>query len=192
MAQIKEKVYEFAEKYKKIFLDPESTMESIEASGFPQECYQMNFGDDGGRKFIVATPDSDAFNDVMELERVIDEVDNYMVIGSALSGKWQLLDELTQMDKMWFALMLNRLMELTEEEESMSVQELSQLLREHRDEIVEKTEIDAWDIDLWIQEPEQIMNLDSGMAYDLCRILDISIYDIIDAVEREEMLTAMF
>ena len=100
MAQIKEKVYEFAEKYKKIFLDPESTMESIEASGFPQECYQMNFGDDGGRKFIVATPDSDAFNDVMELERVIDEVDNYMVIGSALSGKWQLLDELTQMDKM--------------------------------------------------------------------------------------------
>lgn len=192
MAQIKERVYDFAEKYKKVFLDPESTMESIEDSGFPQECYQMNFGDDGGRKFIVATPDSDAFNDVMELERVIDEVDNYLIIGSALSGKWQLLDELTQMDKMWFALMLNRLMELTEEEESMSVQELSQLLREHRDEIVENTEIDGWDIDLWIQEPEQIMNLDSGIAYDLCRILDISIYDIIDAVEREEMLTAMF
>lgn len=192
MAQIKEVIHDFAEKYKNMFLDPASTMESIEEAGFPDECYAMNFGDDGGRKFIVATPDCDAFNNVMDLEKVIDSVDNYLVIGSALSGKWQLLSELTQMDKMWFVLMLNRIMELTEEEESMSIQELSALLKEHRDEILEKTEVNAWDIDLWIHEPAQIMNMDSGIAYDVVRILDISIYDIIDAVEREEMLAAMF
>lgn len=192
MGQLKETIYDFAEKYKNIFLDKNNDMKAIEEAGFPEACYQMNFGDDGGRKFIVATPDSDAFNNVMELERVIDTVDNYMVIGSALSGKWQLMDEMTELDRMWFILMLNRIMELTEEEEPMSIQELSQLLKEHRDEIVEKTEVNDWDIDLWIHEPSEIMNMDSGIAYDVVRILDISIYDIIDAIEREEMLAAMF
>lgn len=193
MSQLKDVIYNFAEKYKDVFLDPESTFESIEEAGFPDECFRMNFGSDGGRKFVVWTPNYDAFNSVVDLEKVIDYVDDFSVIGSACSGKWQILDgELTQEDKLWFVLMLNRIMELTAEPEPMSIEELSALLKEHREEILENTEVNAWDLDIWIHEPATIMNMDSGIAYDVCALLDISVYDIIDAVEREQMLMAMF
>lgn len=193
MSQLREVIYNFAEKYKNVFLDPESTYESVEETGFPEECFRMNFGNDNGGKFIVSTPNYDAFNSVVDLEKVIDYVDNFAIIGSACSGKWNTLDKkLTQEDKLWFVLMLNRIMELTDEPEPMSIEELSALLKEHREEILENTEVNAWDLDIWIHEPATIMNMDSGIAYDVCAVLDISVYDIIDAVEREQMLMAMF
>ena len=192
MALNREDVYRFAEKWREYFLDMTSTRESIEAAGFGDECYEMNFGSDAGRKFIVMTPNVDAFNKVEDLEKVIDDIDGVAMLGSACFGKWESKYDLTDEDKIWFSMMLGRIMELTEEPESITVQELSKLLEENREKILRLTEVNPWEIDLWIHEPGQMINMDSGIAYDVTEVLDISVNDIIDAVEREEMLKAMF
>ncbi len=192
MALKREDVYRFAEKYRDMFLDMTSTRESIEAAGFGDDCYNMNFGNDAGRKFIVMTPNVDAFNKVEDLEKVIDDLDGVAMLGSACFGKWISKDDMTAEDRLWFTIVLGRIMELTDEPEAMTVQELSKLLEENREKILKLTEVNPWEIDLWIHEPTQLMNMDSGIAYDVTEVLGISINDIIDAVEREEMLNAFF
>lgn len=99
------------------------------------------------------------------------------------------LDEHT---RMWISIALKRLKDMTEEKESMTVQELSALLAEKRDEILEKTEVNTWEIDCWIHDPIQIVNMDSGIAYDVSRVIGITIDDILDAVAREQMMSMMF
>lgn len=192
MALIREEVHEFAGRYLDMFKDSGSTRESIEAAGFPEDCYQMNFGNDAGRKFIVLTPNVDAFNKVEDLLKVIDHMDSVAVLGSACFGKWTSKDDLTDEDKKWFEIVLSRIYELTEEPEPMSIQELSALMESKREQILRLTEADPWSVDLWIHDPTTILNMDSGIAYDVVEVLGISIEDMLEAVEREQMLKVMF
>ena len=136
--------------------------------------------------------DSNAFDDTDDLARVIDKVDNINVLGSAVSAKWDMAETLDEHTRMWISIALKRLKDMTEEKEPMTVQELSALLAEKRDEILEKTEVNTWDIDCWIHDPIQIVNMDSGIAYDVSRVIGITIDDILDAVAREQMMSMMF
>lgn len=73
---------------------------------------------------------------------------------------------------------------------SLTVQDICVMLREKREEILQHTEIEAYgySIDEWIEYPESIMNLDSGLAYDVARLLEITVDDIVAAIQRESML----
>lgn len=190
--EYRQQVYDFAEKYIEYFLDICTTKEDIEAAGFGNACFNLGFGADGGRKFIVMCHDSNAFDDTDDLSRVIDKVDNINVLGSAITAKWDLADELNEHTRLWISIALNRLKEMTEEKEPMTVQELSALLSEHREEILAETEVNTWDIDCWIHDPIQIVNMDSGIGYDVAKVLGITIDDILDAVAREQMMSMMF
>ena len=190
--EYRQQVYDFAEKYIDYFLDIRTTKEDLEEAGFGNACFNLGFGADGGRKFIVMCHDSNAFDDTDDLARVIDKVDNINVLGSAVSAKWDMAETLDEHTRMWISIALKRLKDMTEEKEPMTVQELSALLAEKRDEILEKTEVNTWDIDCWIHDPIQIVNMDSGIAYDVSREIGITIDDILDAVAREQMMSMMF
>ncbi len=191
MALKREDVHAFAEKYHDAFADPASTRESIEAMDFAEECYQMNFGNDAGRKFIVMTPNVDAFNKVEDLRKVIDMLDGVAVLGSACFGKWTSKDDLTAEDKKWFEIVLGRMMELTEEPEPMTVQELSALFESRRELILALTDAGPWDVDLWIHDPSAVLDMDAGIACEVAEVLGITVEDMLEAVEREQMLNIM-
>lgn len=187
-----DKINEFAGRYSDMFIDLSMDKAAIDEKGFADECFNLGFGMDGGRKFIVSCPGVDAFNDVNELNKVIDNLDNLNILGSAIAAKWEMIGELDENLRMWFVTMLRRIEDLTDEREPMTVQEISAMLKEHREELLEKTELNTWDIDCWIHEPTQIMNMDSGIAYDVTAILGITIDDIIEAVEQEQMFSMLW
>ena len=92
--EYRQQVYDFAEKYMDYFLDIRTTKEDLEEAGFGNACFNLGFGADGGRKFIVMCHDSNAFDDTDDLARVIDKVDNINVLGSAVSAKWDMAETL--------------------------------------------------------------------------------------------------
>lgn len=73
---------------------------------------------------------------------------------------------------------------------SITIQDISVMLKEKREEILQRTEIASYgySVDEWIEYPESIMNLDSGLAYDVARVLEITVDDIIAAIQRESMM----
>ena len=99
--EYRQQVYDFAEKYMDYFLDIRTTKEDLEEAGFGNACFNLGFGADGGRKFIVMCHDSNAFDDTDDLARVIDKVDNINVLGSAVSAKWDMAETLDEHTRMW-------------------------------------------------------------------------------------------
>lgn len=78
-----------------------------------------------------------------------------------------------------------------EPDTALTIQDIGEMLKANRQAIIERTEIEAYgySVDEWIEYPESIMNLDSGLAYDVARVLKISVDDIINAIQRESMLS---
>jgi hypothetical protein len=183
----RERVNEFAIKFLDEFNKTDITKERLEELKFPDECWNMGFGTDGGRKFIVSCPGYDVFGSVTDLKKALEEINDPSLMGSALLPQWETMAEFNEDIRQWYVAALEHLKYLTDDIEPMTVQELSAMLKENKEQLLSETEVAPWDLECWINDPMQIVNMDSGIAYDVARVLGITVDDIIEAVEIEEM-----
>ncbi len=183
-----------ANKYLEVMLDMTSTKEQIDEMGILDDFFQCGM-QANARKFIAMTPDLDAFNNYEDLEKIVDDIPDSLVLGSALMAKWEEVTELDLDTRMWFNIMLKRIYTMTIDdvrELLMTIQELQALLKEKKDDILAAApDLEEGEL-IWLtKNPLKLLELDSGIAYDLARGAGIEVNDIIGAIEREEMLGIM-
>ena len=108
----------FARKYYR-YLESPSTEELcafFDSMTFPEECWKLGFEMDCGNSFREAY--GDAFESETELCRVIDEITDVKLLGSAIFSKWRYFNhwaynsvEEYMSNPRWFLIALRRLME---------------------------------------------------------------------------------
>lgn len=180
-----------ADKYLNVLVDMSTTKAQIDEMGILDDFFQCGF-QSNARKFIAMTPDTDAYNNYEDLDKVVDDIADSLVLGSAFMAKWEEIEELDLDNRMWCSIMLKRIYTMTIDdvrELLMTVQELQQILREKKDDILAASmELEEGEL-IWLtKNPLKLLELDSGIAYDLARGAGITVDDIIGAIEREEML----
>ncbi len=112
----------FTEKYIDHFLtkfDPESSSyyDLFESQLFPNECRVLGFEMDCGGS-LIETYGEEAWRSNRGLSRVISNINDMKILGSALFSKWRLFNHwsfghATEEDKEWFLTILRRMQELT-------------------------------------------------------------------------------
>lgn len=123
MATNKE-IHEFAirwfEKYRS-----SSTKEYEVEEGFGDECFALGFEMDCGNAFEAAFPDTNASNDYKALDKIIEQVQDVSLLGSAIFSKWRYITHwsfgdqlLSPENRPWFILAFGRLAALTSEYET--------------------------------------------------------------------------
>lgn len=184
-------INETAEKYLNAFLDMTSTYEEIDKMGLLDDFFKCGCNADP-RKFIASTPDLDAYNKVEDLEKVVDSIADSGVLISVLMAKFSEINEITLDNRMWFLTILKRIQFMTIDdvrELLMTIQELQALLKEKKDDILAAApDLEEGEL-IWLtKNPLKLLELDSGIAYDLAKGAGITVEDILGAIEREEML----
>ncbi|MBD5383413.1 MAG: hypothetical protein HDR72_00245 [Ruminococcaceae bacterium] len=121
MVTIKE-IHDFAIKYHSLYVSPQTTEREVK-DGFADLCFSLGFEMDCGNKFIENFS-SDAFYKNNELDKVINDIDDVALLGSAIFSHWRyvmywdynssLLDE---EHRPWFITAFERLAIVTEEED---------------------------------------------------------------------------
>ena len=114
-------IHAFAVKWLDEFLHTKTVIEEIETSAFSDECFALGFEMDCGRAFERAYPDVKAFTDYRELDKIIDDITDIPLLGSAVFSKWKSFthctdpseDILSFMNRSWFITALGRLEYLT-------------------------------------------------------------------------------
>lgn len=109
-------IQKFASDWLSKFRDFKSTGRDLaEDTSFAEACFSFNFIMDCGEAFI-ARFSSEAFYDFQSLAKIIDQVDNLHLIGSAIFSKWRYYnhwaysnDIETVENRAWFIIALNRL-----------------------------------------------------------------------------------
>lgn len=116
-------IHDFAVKYHSLYVDPQTTELDVE-KGFAKQCFALGFKMDCGNSFIDAFS-ADAFNKVEELDKVIDEIDDVQLLGSAIFSHWRYVTHwddyshlLNNEHRLWFIAAFGRLAVLTEEDDS--------------------------------------------------------------------------
>jgi len=91
--------------------------------GFGDECFALGFEMDCGNAFEAAFPDANAFNDYKALDKIIEQVQDVSLLGSAIFSKWRYITHwsfgeplLSAQNRPWFILAFGRLVALTSEE----------------------------------------------------------------------------
>lgn len=112
-------VSDFAHKYYCYLenLSPEELCTFFDSMTFPEECRKLGFEMDCGNSFREVY--SDAFESETELSRIIDEITNVKVLGSAIFSKWRYFNhwaynpqEEYMSNPHWFLIAFRRLMEI--------------------------------------------------------------------------------
>ena len=114
----KEKLKSFSEKWIEKFMDPNINYLELVEHELGEDCFTLGFEMDCGRAFVEAY--GDAFNDFETLEKVIDNVMDVYLLGSAIYSKWRYYNHwaysgseiLEPENRAWFVLVLERLSEL--------------------------------------------------------------------------------
>ena len=111
------KLHQFAEDYYRLYRDPDTTDRDVEM-GFSEKCFDLGLEMDCGHAFIDHYSD-DAFYDLKIFIRVVDEIDDAALLGSAIFSKWRFIThwaESSLLDdnyRKWFIIALRRLCEIT-------------------------------------------------------------------------------
>lgn len=121
MATNKE-IHDFAVKYHGLYANPQTTECEIE-DGFADQCFSFGFEMDCGNKFIEIFS-SDAFYKNDELDKVIDDINDVALLGSAIFSHWRYVTHwddysslLDEEHRPWFITAFGRLAVITEEED---------------------------------------------------------------------------
>lgn len=116
---MKEKIYEFANHYFNIFRDPKATNRQVEED-FADKCFALGFEMDCGNSFCEKYPK--AFNDVAELDKIIEEIDDPQFLGTAIFSQWRYITHwsycshpLDEQYRPWFITAFGRLVAITSE-----------------------------------------------------------------------------
>ena len=115
-------IYAFAKYYFNIFRNPKASNFQVE-EGFAEKCFSLGFEMDCGKSFIEKYPD--AFRTAEELDKIIDDVDDVSLLGSAIFSQWRNLTHwsmgshpLDNEYRPWFISAFGRLMTITAEDKT--------------------------------------------------------------------------
>lgn len=106
------------------FANPETKpFELLDDETFPNDCFDFGFKMDCGEAFIERYSDG-AFREVKELQKIVAEIDDIDLLGSAVFSQWRYFnhwayspDEINEPNvRAWFVCALSRLMALTQPE----------------------------------------------------------------------------
>lgn len=119
---MKQKINAFAQKYFDLYRSPNTTNFQVE-EGFADECFALGFEMDSGNSFIDKYPK--AFNDVQELDRIIEEINDPKFLGTAIFSQWRYITHwsycahpLDSEYRPWFITAFGRLVSITSEDGS--------------------------------------------------------------------------
>lgn len=117
----KNEVHEFAvywlEKYRS-----QKTAEHEVVEGFADECFSLGFEMDCGKSFEATFPNTNAFNNYKELDKIIDQVEDMNILGSAIFSQWRYVTHWAAVDllesqyRKWFIIAFSRLALLSSED----------------------------------------------------------------------------
>lgn len=110
-------INEFAEKWLKVFSNDINFHDIFETMIFSKDCEELGFEMDCGDLFCEKY-NSEAFYDLNELKRIIENIFDINIIGTALHSKWRYHNRSDYVpykkeDNDWFIICLRRLVELT-------------------------------------------------------------------------------
>lgn len=115
-------IYAFAKYYFNIFRNPKASNFQVE-EGFAEKCFSLGFEMDCGKSFTKKYPD--AFRTAEELDKIIDDVDDANLLGSAIFSQWRNLTHwsmgshpLDDEFRPWFIVAFGRLMTITAEDKT--------------------------------------------------------------------------
>lgn len=115
-------IYAFAKYYFNIFRNPKASNFQVE-EGFAEKCFSLGFEMDCGKSFTKKYPD--AFRTAEELDKIIDDVDDANLLGSAIFSQWRNLTHwsmgshpLDDEFRPWFIVAFGRLMAITAEDKT--------------------------------------------------------------------------
>lgn len=118
----REEIHDFAVRYHNLYANPQTKECEVE-EGFADQCFAFGFEMDFGQKFIEAFSE-DAFYENKELEKVIDDIDDMMLLGSAVFSHWRYVTHwaynsflLDDEHRPWFITAFGRLAVITEKPE---------------------------------------------------------------------------
>ncbi|MGI6361837.1 MAG: hypothetical protein ACOX05_06080 [Bacillota bacterium] len=121
MATNKE-IHEFAMRWLETYRNSNTKEHEVE-EGFEDECFALGLDMDGGKKFEAEFPDKNALNDYKALDKIIEQVQDINLLGSAIFSKWRYIthwsfDEqlLSTENREWFILAFGHLASLTSED----------------------------------------------------------------------------
>ena len=81
------KIHDFAVKYYKLYKN-QNTIEREVEIGFAEHCFELGFIMDSGKKFID-TYTEEAFNTKTGLNKVIKDINDVNLLGSAVFSRWR-------------------------------------------------------------------------------------------------------
>lgn len=117
---MKERIHAFAERYFNIFRNPSSTNRQTEEN-FADECFSLGFKMDCGESFCEKY--NKAFNNYEELDKIIDEIDDPIFLGTAIFSQWRYITHwsynahpLDEEYRPWFIIAFSRLATITSED----------------------------------------------------------------------------
>ncbi len=84
-----EEIQSFAKKWIEIYNNNKNTVSALASDDLCTECETLGFEMDCGKSLEAAFPGIDAFNDYLELERIIDKIEDTHLIGCAIFSKWR-------------------------------------------------------------------------------------------------------
>jgi hypothetical protein len=113
---------EFAQKYLDFFertaVDDRAMYSFFDDSAFPDECWSLGFEMDCGHSFIE-TCGEDAWRSVDGLRRIVDNINDVNLLGSAIFSQWRYFNHWagcgpSEEDREWFIVIFRRLKRLSE------------------------------------------------------------------------------
>ncbi len=114
------RIHEFANRYFDIFRNPSSTASQVEGN-FADECFSLGFKMDCGESFCEKY--NKAFNNSEELDKIIDEIDDPIFLGTAIFSQWRYITHwsynahpLDKEYRPWFIIAFSRLATITSED----------------------------------------------------------------------------
>lgn len=113
-------ILRFAEKYQKLYADLKTDERELDIR-FAKECIALGFEMDCGKEFIDKFS-QEAFDQSEELVKIISQVDNYKLLGSAILSKWRFITHWTRSslleedNRRWFVTAFGRMSALVRNE----------------------------------------------------------------------------
>jgi len=128
---MKQEIYEFATRWLREFGDPEASPYDLLEGEFSDDCRELGFRMDCGRAFADKYGNAD--RDAEALRRVIGEMDDLLLLGSAAYSRWRYFKhwayssgEILELENRdWFLLALNRMAQLAGVEADKQIARIS-------------------------------------------------------------------
>lgn len=114
----REEINTFAREKLTLFTDPKTPESMLENPLFGVQCRELGFVMDGGRSFMTAYS-ADAYDNAQELARIVTEIQDPVLLGSAVLSRWQFITQwsmeslLGEENRSWFITALGRMVDLT-------------------------------------------------------------------------------